>query len=122
MYQSLHLWSYTVINISKLSLHSSISWEHKRRLARVFNFKLGCFVISKTAWQTQARPHLELKTRPRFYPIKLKFVHAISYHIGQCLLAHAYNKRSLGLHCKTFYSHNLSQASVLALSFTLTLV
>ncbi len=40
-------------------------------LGRVFNFKLGCFVWCTIAWPVQARPSLELKTRPRFRPVIL---------------------------------------------------
>ncbi len=32
----------------------------KSGLGRVYNFKLGCFVICVISWYTQARPHLEL--------------------------------------------------------------
>jgi hypothetical protein len=35
---------------------------------RVFNFKLGCFVII-VAWPIQVQQSLELKTRPRFHPV-----------------------------------------------------
>jgi hypothetical protein len=45
--------------------------EPKSCLGWVFNFKLGCFVICTTAWPLQARPSLELKTRPRLCPVSL---------------------------------------------------
>jgi hypothetical protein len=35
-------------------------------LGRVFNFKLGCFVMYAIAWHMQGWPSLELKTQPRF--------------------------------------------------------
>ncbi len=40
--------------------------ELKSCLGRVFNFRLGCFVMYATAWHIQAPPSLELITRPRF--------------------------------------------------------
>ncbi len=40
-------------------------------LGRVFNFKLGCFVMYTIAWHIQARLILELKTRPSFCPVSL---------------------------------------------------
>jgi hypothetical protein len=40
-------------------------------LGRVFNFKIGCFVISAISWHKRERPNLELKTRPRFCPVSL---------------------------------------------------
>jgi hypothetical protein len=36
--------------------------EPKSCLGRVFNFKLGCFVICTIAWPIQAPPSLEFKT------------------------------------------------------------
>jgi hypothetical protein len=45
--------------------------EPKSCLGRVFNFKLGCFVMCTIAWPIQARLSLELKTRPRFHPVSL---------------------------------------------------
>ncbi len=38
-------------------------------LVWVFNLKLCCFVMSTIAWHSQARPDLQLKTRPRFCPV-----------------------------------------------------
>jgi hypothetical protein len=43
--------------------------EPKSCLSRVFNFKLGCIVMYTIAQHIQARPSLELKTRPRFRPL-----------------------------------------------------
>ncbi len=43
--------------------------EPKSCLGRVFNFELGCFVMYAIARHIQARPSLELKTRPRFHPV-----------------------------------------------------
>jgi hypothetical protein len=45
--------------------------EPKSCLARVFNFKLGCFVMCTIARPIHAWPSLELKTRLRFSPIRL---------------------------------------------------
>ncbi len=45
--------------------------EPKSCLGRVFNFKLGCFVMCVIAWPTQAQLSLELKTWPRFRPVSL---------------------------------------------------
>ncbi len=45
--------------------------ETKSCLVRVFNFKLGCFVLCTIAWPIQARPSLEWKIRPRFCPVSL---------------------------------------------------
>ncbi len=45
--------------------------EPKSCLGRVFNFKFGCFVMCTVACPIQARPSLELKTRPRFRPVSL---------------------------------------------------
>ncbi len=47
--------------------------EPESCLGQVFNFKLGCFVISVIAWHTTARPRLELKTQHRFCPVSLSF-------------------------------------------------
>ncbi len=40
-------------------------------LGRVFNFKLGLFVMHAIAWYIEAHPSLELKTQPRFRPVSL---------------------------------------------------
>jgi hypothetical protein len=53
----------------------TIGRESKSCLGRVLNFKLSFFVMSAIACHTRIRLHLELKTRPRFCPIWLKFVH-----------------------------------------------
>ncbi len=45
--------------------------ETKSCLGRVFNFKLGHFVMCTKAWPIQAGPSLELKTQPRFRPVSL---------------------------------------------------
>jgi hypothetical protein len=45
--------------------------EPKSRLGRVFNFKLGCFVVRTIAWPIQVQPSLQWKTRPRFRPVSL---------------------------------------------------
>jgi hypothetical protein len=45
--------------------------EPKSCLARVFNFKLGRFVMSAMARYRRTHPHLKLKTRPRFSPVSL---------------------------------------------------
>ncbi len=45
--------------------------ERKSCLGRVFNFKLGCFVMCTITWLIQARPSLELKTWPRFPPVSI---------------------------------------------------
>ncbi len=45
--------------------------EHKSCLGRVFNFKLGCFVMCTIGWHIQARPSQEWKTWPRFHPVSL---------------------------------------------------
>ena len=45
--------------------------EPKSCFGRVFNFKLGYFVMCTIARPIQARPSLELKTRPRFRPVSL---------------------------------------------------
>ncbi len=39
--------------------------------SRVFNLKLGCFVMCTIARPIQARPSLKLKTRPKFFPVNL---------------------------------------------------
>ncbi len=33
----------------------------------------AAFVMSGMIWHMQARPRLELKTRPRFYPVNISF-------------------------------------------------
>jgi hypothetical protein len=45
--------------------------EPKTGLDRVFNFKLGCFDDVHVLIYADARPHLQLKTRPRFSPVSL---------------------------------------------------
>ncbi len=45
--------------------------EPKSCLGRVFNFKLGHFVMCTKAWPIQAGPSPELKTWPRFRPVSL---------------------------------------------------
>jgi hypothetical protein len=40
-------------------------------LVWVFNFKLACFVTNEITWLIQVRPHLDLKTRLRFCPVRL---------------------------------------------------
>ncbi len=45
--------------------------EPKSCFGRVFNFKLGCFVMCTIVWPVQAQTILELKTRPRFCPVSL---------------------------------------------------
>ncbi len=45
--------------------------EPKSCLSRVFNFKLGCFVMCTIPWPIQAWPSLEWKTRPKFSPVSL---------------------------------------------------
>ncbi len=40
-------------------------------MGRVFNFKLGCFDDEYLLIYMDARPHLYLKTRPRFSPVSL---------------------------------------------------
>jgi hypothetical protein len=49
----------------------AIVGEPKSSFGRVFNFKLGCFVMCAIVRYTQARPSPELKTRPRFRPVSL---------------------------------------------------
>ncbi len=43
--------------------------EPRSCLCQVFNFRLGSFVSKQCYWITCARPHLELKTWPRFCPV-----------------------------------------------------
>ncbi len=43
--------------------------EPKSCLGQVFNYKLGCFDGMHILICADARPHLELKTRPRFCPV-----------------------------------------------------
>jgi hypothetical protein len=38
-------------------------------LGRVFVYKLGCFDDMRVVIYMDARPHLELKTQPRFSPV-----------------------------------------------------
>jgi hypothetical protein len=45
--------------------------EPKMCMGRVFNFKLGSFVMYAIARHTQARLSLELITQPRFHPVSL---------------------------------------------------
>jgi hypothetical protein len=45
--------------------------EPKSGLGQVFNIKLGYFAMYALAQHIQARPSLELKTRPRFCPVSL---------------------------------------------------
>jgi hypothetical protein len=42
----------------------SIGLEPKSCLGQVFSFKLACFYYVHNSRATQARPHLELKTKP----------------------------------------------------------
>jgi hypothetical protein len=50
----------------------------KGSLGQVFNFKLGCSVMSVIALNTQAHPRLELKTRNN--PMEL---HALDTNAGK---------------------------------------
>jgi hypothetical protein len=43
----------------------------KNRLGRVFNCKLGCFVMCAIEWPLQVRPSLQWKTWPRFRLVSL---------------------------------------------------
>jgi hypothetical protein len=43
--------------------------ELKTCLGRVFNYKLGCFDDVHVFISVEARPQLQLKTRPRFSPV-----------------------------------------------------
>ncbi len=47
--------------------------EPKTGLGQVFNFKLGCFDDVRLLIYADARPHLKLKTQPRFSPVSLSF-------------------------------------------------
>ncbi len=45
--------------------------EPKTCLSRLFHFKFGCFNDVHGLMYADARPHLLLKTRPRFSPVSL---------------------------------------------------
>jgi hypothetical protein len=45
--------------------------EPKTSLGRVFNYKFGCFGDVHGLIYVDTRPHLTLKTRPRFRPVSL---------------------------------------------------
>ncbi len=47
--------------------------ESKTSLGQVFNFELGCFDDVRLLIYVDARPHLKLKTQPRFSPVSLSF-------------------------------------------------
>jgi hypothetical protein len=45
--------------------------EPKSCLGQLFNFKLGSFAVWEDVRDANARPHLKLKTQPRFHPARL---------------------------------------------------
>ncbi len=54
--------------------------ESESCLGPVFNFKLGRLVMHAIALHIQARPSLELKTRPRFRPVSISL--SMNYSAG----------------------------------------
>jgi hypothetical protein len=66
-----------------MSIGSGSTNAHRRKpkscFSRVFNIKLGCFVMSEIAWRTQARPYLELKSQPRLNPVSFSLTRAQCY-------------------------------------------
>jgi hypothetical protein len=60
--------------------------NQKRHLGRVYNSKLGCFAIVRSWCRAYIQPSLELKTRPRFAPVSLRFFPWLAGIHGQTLV------------------------------------